>query len=267
MAEQEDLPVEDQAEEQALVPEDGGEPQVEDQQDDPVANLAREMGWAPKDEFRGDPDAWKPADQFIRDGRDIQRSLADKLKAIESQTQTFGRIAEQLANDKVKERDSYWQAQLDKAVDEGDHDLKKEALENLRKPAEQSQPQTMPNAEVEEWKSRNSWFTTNPTAQAVATDTAERFKHLPVAQQLDLAERAVRRDFPELFKQPAKDPPATQTGQSRKAAPSNRVKGFADMPAESQRMARDMADKNPGLTIEAIAKSYWADQAQQARRA
>lgn len=266
MADINDLPPDELADEGNAAP-DGGEGSETTQQDDPVASLAREMGWAPKDEFRGDPEEWKPADQFIRDGRDIQRSLSDRLKNIEGQTQTFGRIAEQLANDRVKERDAYWQQQLDKAVDEGDHELKREALENLRKPSEQSGQG--PSSEASEWIARNSWFNSDPAASFRAQEITARLasQGKSVSEQLATAESIIRREFPEHFKQPAKDPPTTQTGQSRKAAPTNRAKGFADMPAESQRMARDMADRNPGLTIEAIAKSYWADVAQQTRRA
>ena len=29
---------------------------------------ARDMGWVPQEEYRGDPQRWKPADQFDKDG-------------------------------------------------------------------------------------------------------------------------------------------------------------------------------------------------------
>lgn len=32
---------------------------------------AKEMGWVPQDQFKGDPDKWRPADEFVRRGEDI----------------------------------------------------------------------------------------------------------------------------------------------------------------------------------------------------
>lgn len=32
---------------------------------------ARDMGWVPQDEWRGDPDIWKPADEFARRGKEV----------------------------------------------------------------------------------------------------------------------------------------------------------------------------------------------------
>ena len=41
-----------------------------------VEELAQRMGWKPKEQFRGDPDKWRPADEFILQGHEIQRSLS-----------------------------------------------------------------------------------------------------------------------------------------------------------------------------------------------
>lgn len=45
---------------------------------------AREMGWVPKEEFRGNPDMWRPADEYVRRGEEILpivRSRAEKAEA------------------------------------------------------------------------------------------------------------------------------------------------------------------------------------------
>lgn len=227
--------------------------------DDPIASLASELGWVPKDDFKGDPEKWRPADEFIRAGRDIQKSQSSELKSIKQEVERFGRVASDLMQDRVRERDEYWQAQHTKAVDEGDHAAANLAVQERQKLA-QAQA-SGPPAEVNEWIGRNSWFNTDVAAQLRAKEVSERLSKegRSVSEQLEAAERIVRKEFPEHFPAKAKDPPSTQTGQSRKAAPSNRVKGFADMPADSQKMAQDMVRRNPGLTTEAIAKSYWAD--------
>lgn len=246
-----------------LIPEGDGAPidapVIEEVADDPIANLASELGWVPKESFKGDPEKWRPADEFIRAGRDIQKTLSSELRSVKQEVERFGRVASEITADRVRQRDEYWQQQHAKAVDEGDHAAANLAVQERQKLA---QTQTAaPPAGVNEWIGRNQWFNTDRAAQLRAQEVTERLSKqgVSVSEQLEAAERIVRKEFPEHFPTKAKDPPSTQTGSSRKAAPSNRAKGFADMPAESQKMAQDMVRRNPGLTTEAIAKSYWAD--------
>jgi hypothetical protein len=242
-----------------LAPDTGAEAPEEHEVPEPIINLASELGWVPKDQYRGDPDKWKPADQFIRDGRDIQQSTARELRSMREQMDRMSGVTSQLITDKVAERDAYWKTQFNQAVEEGDTDKANRLLE--QRPVAQAQPGGLP-AETQAWIAKNEWYSKDPLAQARAIEICERLKHLPIAEQLAQAERGIRKEFPEHFPAPAKQPPATQTGMSRKAAPSNRARGFADMPADSQTMARDMVRRNPGLTLEAIAKSYWSQETQ-----
>lgn len=224
---------------------------------EPIVNLAMEMGWAPREQYRGDPDKWKPADQFIRDGRDIQQSTARELRAMREQMDRMSGVTSQIVQDKVAERDAYWKAQFNQAVEEGDTEKANRLIE--QRPTAQAHSPGVP-AETTAWIGKNEWFNKDPLAQARAIEICDRLKHLPVSEQLAQAERGIRKEFPEHFATPAKQPPSTQTGMSRKAAPSNRVRGFADMPAESQAVARDMIRRNPDLTPEAFAKSYWSQE-------
>lgn len=234
-------------------------PVTEEPTDDPIASLASELGWVPKENFKGDPDKWRPADEFIRAGRDIQKTLSSELRSVKQEVERFGRVASEITADRVRQRDEYWQQQHAKAVDEGDHDAANLAVQERQKLAQTAIPS--PPVEVNEWIGRNAWYNADPAAQLRAQEVAERLSRQgrSISEQLEAAERIVRKEFPEHFPVKAKEPPSTQTGSSRKAAPSNRAKGFADMPAESQKMAQDMVRRNPGLTIEAVAKSYWAD--------
>lgn len=233
-----------------------------------VEGLAAELGWAPKDQFKGDPERWKPADEFIRAGRDIQQTLSRELRTVRQEVERFGRVAADITEDRVRQRDQHWQAKLAEAVDAGDHEGARQATQEIAKLAAQQPAQpASPPSEVADWVSRNEWFTKDPLAAMRAREVTDRLAQqgMSVPQQLEAAERAIRKEFPEHFAAPAKQPPATQTGQSRKAAPSNRARGFADMPAESQQMARDMVRRNPSVTLEAIATSYWADVAKTGR--
>lgn len=243
------------ADEGALTPEiiEEGQQQPADDTPEPIANLARDLGWTPKEEWHGEPDKWKPAEQFIRDGREIQQSTSRELKTVREQLERIGNVTETIVRDKVAERDAYWQQQFNQAVEDGDTEKATALLDKrpVAQPAQQG-----PDPQVSAWVAKNPWFNTDPLAQARAQELSERLKHLPVPDQLAQVERAVRKEFPEHFPK-AKDPPATQTGAARNPNPSNRQKGFADMPDAAKKMALDYEERLK-VSKEDFAKSYWS---------
>jgi hypothetical protein len=230
---------------------------------EPIASLAKELGWVPKEEFRGEPDKWKPAEQFIRDGRDIQQTTARELRSLREQMERVGSVTETIIQDRVATAQAEWQRKMAQAVDDGD-------TETALKLADQrptAKPNgTGPDPTVQSWVAKNPWFNSDPLARVKAEELSGRLAHLPVPEQLAQVERAIRKDFPEHFAAPAKQPPGVQTGQSRNPNPSNRVKGFADMPLESQQVARDFERLN-GVPKDDFAKQYWANQAKKGSRA
>src|SRR3990167_4165256 len=75
------------------------EPVVETPAVREVEAKAREMGWKPKDEYKDDPDKWRPADEFLRRGEEIlpfvqkeNRRLKERLSKVETES------AEKIAN-------------------------------------------------------------------------------------------------------------------------------------------------------------------------
>lgn len=45
---------------------------------------ARRMGWVPKDEFRGDPDRWRPADEFVERGTNMLPIVQEQYRRLDS---------------------------------------------------------------------------------------------------------------------------------------------------------------------------------------
>jgi hypothetical protein len=246
-------------------PAEGAAP--EDDTPEPIRNLASEMGWVPKDQFRGDPNDWKPASDFIKAGRDINRGLSRDLRTMRDQIDRLGRTSSQLLEDKLAERDQYWKNVHAKAVEEGDVSLAERASDERLKLKQSAPADTGEPAETQDFRQRNdAWFGKDDLATIRAMEVAEQARKLgkSIPDQLAAAERAVKREFPELFKAP-KAAPSTQTGTSRTATTSSKAKGFADMPPESQKMARDYETRH-GIKPEDFAKSYWADQAKRERK-
>ena len=48
-----------------------------------VETRARALGWTDKDSFRGDPNKWIPADEFVRRGEEVMPILRQNNKALE----------------------------------------------------------------------------------------------------------------------------------------------------------------------------------------
>lgn len=242
------------------------DPNVNDQVDDPIETLAKEMGWNPDFEGEGK----RTAREFILKEREIKDNLSRDLRSMRDEVGRISRTSAQLAEDAVKraraEESAKWERLHLKAVEDGDAEAARRAVTELRKidqqPTQQFQP--APPSEVEAWVSRNEWFNKDPVAQARAQEWSAKLAHLPVSEQLQQVERAIRKEFPEHFPAPTKQPAGVQTGQARTTAPGNRAKGFNDMPAAAQEMARDF-QKRHGIPLEKTAESYWADQAKQRR--
>lgn len=254
------------AAEPEVVPAEGetqgqSDPNVNDEAPDPIEALASEMGWAPKDQFRGDEADWKPAADFIKAGRDINRSMARELRGVREEVSRIARTSAQITADKIAERDAYWQDVHAKAVDEGDGVTARKAVDELVKLKAATPATDAPPPETNEFISKHkSWFGVDPLATSrakrIAAELAE--EGYDTTEQLRQVERAIRKEFPEHFDPPAKRPAGVQTATSRNANNSGRAKGFADMPAESQAMARDFLARH-GVPLEKTAASYWAD--------
>lgn len=260
---------EQQLEEPQEVVETEGEPQEEQGtgEDSPYADLAKEMGWTPRDKFDGPPEAWKPADQFIRDGRDIQRETSRELKAVRSQLDTIAKTSASVVQQQVEERVNQLSVKYQKAVEDGDpataFKLSRE-IDNAISTVQQPQTRA-PSPEAQSFAERNaSWF--NKPGNEYATSRAVEICNTLAAQgytdhgqQLKIAEQRLRQEMPQLFGMNGKPAPGVNAPGSRTAGPSNRQKGFADMPKQAQDIARDMVDRGVIKATDDYVKNYFAN--------
>lgn len=268
-----------------VAPEEGAEEQ-QTTEPGPIEELASKLGWKPKDQFEGNDEAWKPADEFILASRDIQRNLSQELRSVRDEVSRMGRTSAQLLEqtlaDKIAERDTYWKRVHAQAVKDDNPELAERAVDERIKLASET-PKTpaddaVPPSTAAWIERQKEWFGSpgangtfvggDPLARSRAMAVCDTLAKQGVApdEQLRQAERAVRKEFPELFPTPAKTPAGVQTGASRSTGPSSRAKGYADMPAESQKMAQDYL-KRHGIPLEKFAESYFADPANHERKA
>lgn len=227
-----------------------------------VLEKAEKMGWTPKDQFRGDPAKWRPADEFVERGENMlpivratvkrqEREIADLKQSMKQFAEYHDKTEQRAiakAMDDLKGRRAAAIAAGDGAafdrVDDEIDSLKKE-IDAKPKPvkADESDPV------FDEWLGRNKWAE-DPKLQLFGAKYGEFLVESGEAARgndlLELVAKEVRRAFPEKFENPRRAAaPSVESG-----APSARKggKSFADLPADAraacERMARNgYADK------------------------
>ena len=234
----------------------------------PYDELAQKIGWVPKDQFQGDPALWKPAEQFILDGRDIQRNTAAELKALRTTVETIGKTSATIVEQEVSRRTAELTERYNAAVEDGNAtEAFKIGREIMQVQATPAPTVNAPGVEALSFAERNkSWFQKDALATATAVEICNRLaaQGYDNATQLDAAEKEVKRIYPHLFGgmngKPA--PGVNAPGQRAPAPTSGREKGFADMPPEAQKVANDMVARgvikaDDKAAKELFAKNYW----------
>lgn len=248
--------------------EDGGdtvvlENQEEEQQQEaePVTidGLASKMGWTPKEQWRGDPEKWRDASDFLVSTVDVNRGLVSKLDNVERTLANVARTSAQLTDQAVaKERERLMQARAE-AFDTGD----REAFDNAEKQLNtlQSQPVQQMAPEAEQFAQRNSsWFQKDPEATAWTINRATELARqgLGPKRQVEIVEREARQMFPDLFpEQKSRGAPLNKPGARGASATQ---KGFSALPADAQKAALDY-EKAGRCTKEEYAKIYFEEEA------
>lgn len=198
------------------------EPEGDEQEETPaepseLESLAAEWGHTPKGQWKGDTEDWIDAKTFIRNERDIRRTvqktnkdlnrdLRDLQKTTKALQTSFSKFAERHAQSQKSgaERDrEQLELEFDEAVSEGDA-VKVRAVrkridalpedEDLDFTAESVQedgsPDTEEPEEVTEWKKVNPWFGTDQamTQQAAVIDEELRttYPRMPLKARLKM---------------------------------------------------------------------------------
>jgi hypothetical protein len=240
---------------------EGGETPVVETAED----VARKIGWVPKDEFKGNPDDWKPATDFIISGRDIQRGYATELKGLRSQIDVMARTTADIVKDRLEAQRAELTGRYNELVEEGNaaeaFKVSQRLLDIDRRVA--SPPPGAPPPEVADFVERNkTWYDVDPAATLRAREVSDKLaaRGASVADQLQAAERIVRTEFPDLFqgqRNGQRAAPSVHRPGSRSAAPSNKAKTFADLPPDNQKVARMMVENGSIPDVEAYSKYYW----------
>lgn len=256
---------------------------------------ARQGGWVPKDEWRGNPDDWRDAPDFNKRGREIlpyvRRQLDEEREARESERKEFEQRIERLQKmqrkslERMRDRDAAAFGEAKRyAVERGDTDtydrLSKEEQEALKAydddPSEEDDKSAddplahLPPADrstIESWASANQAWANDPVVGGYCGQQFQRIRRespgMPVKDQLAEAEQMTRRKFPEAFGISRSRPDAVEGSNGRGAARSHGGRFAAKLPPEAKAAFRQ--DVEDGIykpdEIEAYAKEYFGEDA------
>jgi hypothetical protein len=184
-----------------------------------IETRAKELGWAPKEEFRGDPDKWIDAETYVKRGEELMpllkannRRQAEELAAVKKQLSETNELLKasaesiealkefntQVTRDKAKETADGLKAALVEAKKEGDVDLEVELTEQLQEhkaamKAAEKAPAAKPNGKTPEtptadykanpewieWTAANPWFGKDKRRTALALGIGDELKSNP----------------------------------------------------------------------------------------
>lgn len=250
---------EEQGEDSQPAAEQGGDTQTSPE----IEALARELGWTPLEEFKGDPSRWRDPREYIRRGQDITRSLSDKVRDLSEQTRRMARTNGAILDRELKREREQLEQTFAKAVEDNDVETAHRTSQRLAQLPEHSDAPAEDEA-VSDFKSRNSWYGQDNAATAVANAVAAQLhaQGKSPAEQVQAAEAEAKRRFPELFRgqvrEPAKQPPTLNAPVTRTPRAAPKQKGVAELPVDARKAADDLL-KRRGVSLEEYARIYWQE--------
>lgn len=225
-------------------------------------------GWRPKDEWQGDPDDWKSANEFLRAGK-LFKKIEEQGRTIKELRNATQLLAEHNKNIqkveferamavlKSQKREALEQDDVDAAVEIDDKILelreRQKALPAVQVPQETVAAELNPVFVA--WVERNQWYNSSPAMKAYADAVGNRLGAEGGRSPTDIlaaVEREVKKEFAHKFTNPNRDKPgAVESGGK---AGGGKADAFV-LSDEERRVMKRILKVTPHLTEE----KYMAD--------
>ena len=237
-----------------------------------IEALASETGWSPEDKWRGDPDAWVTAAEFIRKGQGmLKTTLRKQDERLEELQTTMTQFKDHYSNVETKAYEraiTDLKAEQRTAVEEGDTEAfdavqgKIDDLsEDIAKPeAPKKQPAEDPNFTA--WASSNAWYNSDvrltAMADEIAPTVAKMFPELLNTPGFyERITEEVKAAHPDKFSNTRRKRPASVEGggggQQRKTGGNK----YADLPADAKAACESFVKEGLMTADEYVATYDW----------
>jgi len=220
-----------------------------------VEEKAKAMGHVPLEEWKGDPDKWRPAEDFVERGENIIPILKKRidnmetdfklaLKANAREVEEAKKVAFDLATEKYNEKLAALDNKEWEAFQDGDTEQytkvkkERETLKAPVKPAEKKEP--VSNVEFEDWRKKEKWYQTdNPDdeltkeADIQAIALRKKYPDKPLSEIFKLTTANVKKLHPDKFTNSRRNEPGA-VEEDGGSTPHNGDKSFASLPASAK---------------------------------
>jgi len=232
---------------------------------------ASKEGWAPKDQWKGDPERWKTSQQFVEDGEKIVPILKSKVDRLDQRVGQLLNSNRQLNEstqrsiEKERKENARLIAELGvvrkQAITDSDGDAFDNAdrqIQTLRETQEQ------PVAQVTDWDQRsvqfvkdNPWYNTNSKLATFANGLQGPVEADGFSGQsfFDEVARRTKEAFPEDFGNKNRSN-ANSVESGGTVTPPSGGQTFNDLPPDAKAAFKDFERDIPGYTKEQYLTDY-----------
>ncbi len=231
---------------------------------------ARDDGWVPQEDWKGDPERHVDAKVFVERGEKISGILKSKNKRLEdridSLTSTMAEFRKYTDGQKSKDV-----AENKRLVTELEN-IKAQAITDGDGPAAVKAEREIKNLEVNEptmdqeahnqmsaaWAANNTWYADNPKLRTFANGTVDEVLREGYTGQAYFNEltRRTKEAFPEEFKNPNRDKTNGVEDGGVKEVKDSKAETWANLPAEDKAIANRFIKDMPGFTKEKFLDQY-----------
>jgi hypothetical protein len=256
-------------------------PVVPEQVAPETVQRAKDMGHIPKEEFRGDPEKWVPADKYVERAENLMPILRSQLGkyenkihslegTVEAQKKTTEKLLKMSEN---VQKTAYDQAKRDltakqvKAVSDGDVE-KWQQLEDQKEKIPIPEPvvveEAPKNPVYNEWAGNNTWINDDKDMALYANSYGPILQRdnpsMPYPDILKAVETKVKEVFPHKFENPNRSQPAPVDGGTNRTAPvSNDKQTYSSLDNDAKTMCNQNVKDGLYKTKEAWVKEYYAE--------
>jgi len=206
-----------------------------------LESLARDMGWRPKEDWKGDDSGWRDAGEFVKHTVDANRTLKRELGEVKDVVKGLSKTNERILERELAKQRKALERQFAEAVDANDPTAARQVSAQIDA-LDRTPVQTDYKSK---FKADNPWFGVDTEASAYATAMAgvAASEGKDPEAQLAYASEKVRKRFPELFDKPAerRTPPSVEGG-SRSSPPPKKTYPPAVLQAAKAAVERGRAD-------------------------
>lgn len=275
------------------------DPNTEETGIDPqIETEARNMGWLPKDQFKGNPDQWVDADEFVERGKHVMPLLLANNKRLQRELLTrdekIATLAQQLngATSAIEKIEKHYTEANKRAVENAKLQLKNELkearanndvdaefeirdkLDQLNAASDKAEEQSAAtptkapadapklSPEFVAWQARNEWFGVDVKKTKAITRIGEDLRDegntLTGVEFLDECVRVLNEREAPAPKK-SEEAPVSKVDAPYRGGRSTGRKSFADLPSEAKQACREDAEDLVGKGKRFGTMKEWED--------